>query len=95
MPDENLILIRLLEQVAADFDLPPSLIRGKKRHSRQVSYAKMLFCWIAWDKYKIPQCDIARFLGWSRTNVHNLLQVAPQNLRYIMSDCPLSFGVFA
>ena len=73
---------QLIEQVAGTCGVPVHRIKGQKRYGRQVSYAKMLFCWIAYDSYHIMHREIARFLECPRENVYWLIPVAKNNLEY-------------
>lgn len=97
--DLNRDLNRVLDRVASACDVSVPQIKSRKRSSRLVSHAKMLFCWTAWDGYKVPQCDIARFLGCPKENVYWLIGSAQRNLEcdkeFRAIHCEVSFCLFA
>ncbi len=77
-----LTMKNLLETIAQISGLPTYKIKGKRRYGRNVSQAKMIFCMLAYENYRMMPPHIAIFLECPRENVYYLLQSAKNKLDY-------------
>lgn len=71
---------KLIRAISKTTGLSQKQIKGNKRINRRVSYAKMLFCQLAYDHYGMMPREIAEHVNYSRENIYYLLSAGKNNL---------------
>ncbi|MCC8145439.1 MAG: hypothetical protein LIO93_03150 [Bacteroidales bacterium] len=64
---------RLMDAVSRISRVPVPKIRSRRRSGREVSYAKMIFCYLAYHKLNYLHKEIALFLTCSASSVYYLI----------------------
>lgn len=71
---------KLIRAICKTTGLKQKQIKGSRRINRETSYAKMLYCQLAYDHYRMMPADLVNYMSCSRENIYYLLSAGRNNL---------------